>query len=207
LIMAAVSEVEVRPSPLKPLSPEDVLQDTKPRRGFAVPGTANYCDLDFTSFRVWDESNPSHVIFEYARPRGQVLPPAHERPNNARVIRYVFDSSFFKIPRIACKTTFNLGNLGAGSDGKIQKLAPLRMIERHYLDDKLLRSFDFTFGPVETPSLRNTWEFTYDMPPLSTAEVDEMVDNPYAMSSDSFYFLGDELILHHKAFYAFSKSS
>ena len=63
-----------------------------------------------------------------------------------------------------------MGTIGGSGDGKIQKLAPLRMIERHYLDDKLLRSFDFTYGPVETPSLRNVWEFTYDMPPLSSAE-------------------------------------
>ena len=181
--------MEIRPSPLRPLRPEDVLMDTRPRRGFVVPGSANHCDLDFTSFRVWDEANPSHVLFEYSRPSSQVLPPPRERPNNARVIRYVFDESFFKTTRLACRfvlfyffsfflflfhffffvcfvfrTTFDVGTLGAK---EITKLPPLRMIERHYLEDTLLRSFDFTYGPIELPSLRNCWEFTYDMPPLN----------------------------------------
>lgn len=98
-----MSAVTDRPSPLRPLRPEDVLGDTQPRRGFAVPGSANRCDLDFTAFRVCDEANPSHVLFTYARARGQVLPPPRERPNNARVIRYTFDESFFKTRRLACR--------------------------------------------------------------------------------------------------------
>lgn len=103
--MSAVTE---RPSPLRPLRPEDVLGDTQPRRGFAVPGSANRCDLDFTAFRVCDEANPSHVLFTYARARGQVLPPPRERPNNARVIRYTFDESFFKTRRLACRFVLTL---------------------------------------------------------------------------------------------------
>ena len=98
--MSAVTET---PSPLRPLRPEDVLADTQPRRGFAVPGTANRCDLDFTAFRVCDEANPAHVLFSYTRARGQVLPPPRARPNNARVIRYTFDESFFKTRRLACR--------------------------------------------------------------------------------------------------------
>ena len=95
--------VEERPTPLGPIRAEDVLQDVQPRRSFVVPASANRYDLDFTSFRVWDEANPSHVLFEFNRPNGFILPPPHERPNNARVIKYLFDESFFKTPRLACR--------------------------------------------------------------------------------------------------------
>lgn len=44
------------------------------------------------------------------------------------------------------------------------------MIERHYLHDTLLRGYDFTYGPVDAPSINNQWEFTYDLPPLTTAQ-------------------------------------
>ena len=44
------------------------------------------------------------------------------------------------------------------------------MVERHYLHDTLLRGYDFTYGPVDAPSINNQWEFTYDLPPLTTAQ-------------------------------------
>ena len=75
---------------------------------------------------------------------------------------FFFFTSFFVC--FVFRTTFDVGTLGAK---EITKLPPLRMIERHYLEDTLLRSFDFTYGPIELPSLRNCWEFTYDMPPLN----------------------------------------
>jgi len=96
---------------------------------------------------------------------------------------------------------FSVGD-PAGSSS-VKELPPLRMIERHYFRDTLLGSYDFTFGPIAMPSLHNKWEFEYDMPALTSEQIDEMVSDPYSLSSDSFYFIGSDLILHHKAFYAF----
>ena len=49
-----------------------------------------------------------------------------------------------------------------------------RMIERHYFKDKLLRSYDFTFGFC-IPNSTNSWEAIYPMPNQSKDDISEMV--------------------------------
>ena len=44
-----------------------------------------------------------------------------------------------------------------------------RMIERHYFKEKLLKSFDFTFGFC-MPNSKNTCEHIYEFPKLSAEE-------------------------------------
>lgn len=44
-----------------------------------------------------------------------------------------------------------------------------RMIERHYFRDRLIQSFDFTFGFC-IPNSTNSWEAIYHMPKLSERE-------------------------------------
>ena len=38
---------------------------------------------------------------------------------------------------------------------------------------------------------------------METSLVDDMVAHPYETSSDSFYFVGEKLIMHNKAFYKY----
>lgn len=127
--------------------------------------------------------------------------------------------------------------MGYRGTDEVIKLPPLRMIERHYMGDTLLESYDFTYGSALLPSTHNVWEFTYNMPKLSPEQglscfslrrlphcthlqqltrwflcscvlvVDEIVSHPNLMTSDSFYFIGDELILHHKCHYSFAKGA
>mmetsp|Transcript_57696 Transcript_57696/g.182714 ORF Transcript_57696/g.182714 Transcript_57696/m.182714 type:complete len:94 (+) Transcript_57696:490-771(+) len=78
-----------------------------------------------------------------------------------------------------------------------------RMIERHYFKDKLLRSYDFTFGFC-IPNSTNSWEAIYPMPNQSKDDIQEMAKLPYGHKSDSFYFVGDELVMHNKAEYAYA---
>lgn len=93
------------------------------------------------------------------------------------------------------------------------------MIERHFFHDKCLKSFDFNFGFC-MPNSRNTCEHIYDIPPLSDSEskhnitmVDKintslsghnLIAHPYETKSDSFYFVEGQLIMHHKADYAYN---
>ena len=81
------------------------------------------------------------------------------------------------------RTAFNIGSLDAQKDGALEHLPPLRMVERHYLHDTLLRGYDFTYGPVDAPSINNQWEFTYDLPPLTTAQGLSFPTSCRAMSS------------------------
>jgi len=86
-----------------------------------------------------------------------------------------------------------------------QAVENFRMIERHYFRDRLIKSFDFTFGFV-IPNSSNSWEAIYDMPALDEELLRQMVDAPYETRSDSFYFVGDKLIMHNKASYAYTSA-
>ena len=92
--------------------------------------------------------------------------------------------------------TFQVGNHEA--------LPNFRMIERHYVGDRLIKSYDFTFGFC-IPGSTNTWDTVYDVPPLDDDLIEEMIQNPFLTKSDSFYFIDDELIMHNKASYQYTR--
>ena len=74
------------------------------------------------------------------------------------------------------------------------------MVERHYFRGKVIRSYDFTFGFV-IPNSTNSWEFIYDLPALSDADMKDIIESPWEVKSDSFFFANDELIIHNRAIY------
>jgi len=76
------------------------------------------------------------------------------------------------------------------------------MIERYYFRNQLIKSFDFDFGFC-IPDSTNTWDIIYDFPPLEQSIIDEMKDNPFETTSDTFYFVGDTLVIHNKASYRY----
>ena len=53
--------------------------------------------------------------------------------------------------------------------------------------------FDFCI-----PNSTNTWEAIYDMPELPADLLQEMIDNPWETESDSFFFVGETMIMHNK---------
>lgn len=102
-----------------------------------------------------------------------------------------------------------------------------RMIERHYFKGRLLRSYDFTFGFV-IPGSTNSWEALYETPNMTeevrksdtgicrqceagitrgqlapVQEIEDFVASPYEHHSDTFYFVGGELIMHNKALFSY----
>lgn len=50
-----------------------------------------------------------------------------------------------------------------------KEISNFRMIERHYFQNKLLKSFDFNFGFV-IPGSKNTVEHIYEFPSLKDDE-------------------------------------
>ena len=79
------------------------------------------------------------------------------------------------------------------------------MIERHYFQNQLIKSYDFSFGFC-IPGSVNGWDATYDVPTLNDDVVQKMIANPFQTVSDSFYFFDDELIAHNKAKYQYVKA-
>lgn len=59
--------------------------------------------------------------------------------------------------------------------------------------------------PFCMPGSRNTWEVIYDMPEdLGEDLKRDIINSPWETVSDSFYFVGDELIMHNKAKYNYA---
>ena len=77
------------------------------------------------------------------------------------------------------------------------------MIERHYFNEKLIKSFEFKFDFC-IPNSVNTWESIYVMPEIDPDLKKQMISEPWHTRSDSFYFVGDKLIMHNKAIYNYA---
>ena len=72
-----------------------------------------------------------------------------------------------------------------------------------YQNAKLIRSYDFTFGFC-IPNSTNSWEAIYPVPERTPEEIAEFQASPNGHRSDSFYFVGDKLIMHNKAMYNYN---
>ncbi|KAF4724988.1 hypothetical protein FOZ63_023130, partial [Perkinsus olseni] len=114
--------------------------------------------------------------------------PNPEEDTQQRSIRYHFGPEFLDLRNIGTKLEFSVGE---------KPIRNFRMIERHYYKDKILKSYDFTM-PYCIPNTVNTWEVIYELPELTDEQKKELIDSPWETKSDSFYFVDDILVMHHK---------
>jgi len=163
---------------------------------YFVDGRKNKYKIDFTRFKIRD-INSGTTLFEIAKPESD---PDEEEDDeddadedSGRFVRYRFTAEFLKLESVGASVEFQVGPL---------PITNFRMIERHYFKEKMLKSFDFTFGFC-MPNSKNTCEHIYEFPALSDEDIAEMVRHPYETRSDSFYFVDDKLIMHNKADYAY----
>jgi hypothetical protein len=178
------------------VTPEEVLQYTAPTEGFLCPLTENVYDVEFLAFKIRD-AETGKVYFEVAKPQPDGPGIDYSQlDDSCRFIQYQFPAEVLSLNNIGTTLAFCVGN---------DAVSNFRMIERHYFRDRLLKSFDFTF-PFCIPNSTNTWEAIYDVPPMSDAEKNEVIENPFESRSDSFYFVEDKLIMHTKAEYGYTQS-
>jgi hypothetical protein len=80
----------------------------------------------------------------------------------------------------------------------------LFLIERHYIDDKLVANYEFSF-PLFMPNSENNIEFMYPVPKLTDQSQKALQngDDIYA-KSDTFIFVDKKLIIHRRANYTYS---
>ena len=77
----------------------------------------------------------------------------------------------------------------------------MKMVEKHYFKDKgVIREYDFDF-PFVMPDSTNEWDFVYDLPQLEPADMNEIVESPWEVKSDSYFFAEGKLIIHTRAMY------
>ena len=69
------------------------------------------------------------------------------------------------------------------------------MIEKHYFKDQCIHTYDFKTGFC-IPKTINSWEAIYELPEIDEEIKEEMIDSPGEAKSDSFFFIGDQLIMH-----------
>jgi len=181
------------------VTPEDVNKFTKPTASFLCGLDANVYGIDFVSFIIKDYDT-KRVIFKVDKDDATASPAissmAHDgdfNPDSLRTIDYNFDADVLSLPRVSTMLRFTVAN---------NEVHKFRMIERHYFKSGLIKSFDFTF-PFCMPNSSNVWESEYELPPMDSELIDDIVKNPLAVKSDSFYFVDGELIMHNKARYRY----
>jgi len=182
------------------ITPDEVLTLAEPTPGYCCFLSDNVYGIEFESFRIRDyESGVG--LFEVAKDPNMpaidfsTIQLTPEMEDQVRCISYDFGSDFLDLRTIGTTLTFSIGP---------NEVESFRMIERHYFRDQLVKSFDFDFGFC-IPNSTNTWEAIYDMPELDPELRQAMIDFPWETQSDSFYFVGDRLVMHNKAKYAYTQ--
>ncbi|KAJ8326112.1 hypothetical protein BDV3_006198 [Batrachochytrium dendrobatidis] len=149
--------------------------------------------IQFLEFSI-KNNDTKETFFEIKQPDIPIT--WHEvDPNElGQSIHYNFPKNFLAAKTIAAKLCFAVG---------CKELKGFRMMENHYFQGRLLKSFDFNFGFC-IPNTINTWEHIYDVPFLDKKTQEKMIQSPGETVSDSFYFVDNKLVLHNKATYSFS---
>mmetsp|Transcript_21945 Transcript_21945/g.32218 ORF Transcript_21945/g.32218 Transcript_21945/m.32218 type:complete len:186 (+) Transcript_21945:59-616(+) len=182
----------------KEYTPEECLTLQEPCEGYLCPLSANSYQVEFLEFRIREMEGQKRELYHVKKPDDAPSEPIVDIPpeleDQYRLIQYSFPAEFLKARTIGTSLVFSVGD---------QEVPSFRMIERHYFRDKLLKSFDFTLGFC-MPKSKNTWEVIYTLPEVEAALEKEMVDAPYETKSDSFYFVGNKLVMHNKAEYAYT---
>lgn len=180
------------------INPEYVLNLKKPTDSFLCSLQANIYNIQFLAFKIRD-AETNQVFFSIEKEgddeemKAEAMDDIYEE--ELRTVRYHFGPNFFKLKEIGTSLVFSVGE---------KPLKNFRMIERHYFKDKLIQSFDFTF-PFCMPKTTNTWESIYEIPSLDSKTIDDMIKSPWLTKSDSFYFVGNDLVMHNKAEYSYSE--
>jgi hypothetical protein len=111
-----------------------------------------------------------------------------------RMIKYHLGPDFLELKTVGLTMNFSIGPT---------PIKNLQMVERHYFRGKCIRDYSFKFGFV-IPNSTNSWEFIYDLPTLTQEEKQEIIDAPWEVKSDSFFFTEGKLMLHNRAEYNYS---
>lgn len=168
------------------VSPDYVLAMQSASDVFHCPLDANTDKIYFGPFKIRDMDSNT-VLFEIDR-------EYEAMQEEERFIRYTFPPQILNLRTIGTTLFFSVGE---------NPVSNLRLIERHYFRNTLLRCYDFLI-PFCMPVTTNTWEAIYPLPVLSAAQKQEIIAHPYEVKSDSFIFVDSRLIIHTRAEYNYS---
>uniref|UniRef100_A0A672HWS0 Unc-119 lipid binding chaperone B homolog 2 n=1 Tax=Salarias fasciatus TaxID=181472 RepID=A0A672HWS0_SALFA len=182
--------------PGEPVSPQHVLWLNSYTQDYLCSPEDNIYNVSFSRFKIRDLGSGA-VILDFRKHCSTEIQNVYE-PDVSRFIQYHFSPAFLALREIGATLEFTVGS---------RALSRFRLIERHFFRDLLLKTFDFEIGFC-IPHSRNTCEHIYCLPELDPdTGIEEMIANPFETRSDSFYFVNNKLIMHHKAEYSFSPKS
>jgi hypothetical protein len=177
-------------------NPDKARKLTKYTDKFMCNLSDNTYKIKFLLFKVRDlESN--QVLFEVASDTNdeeteQTTETVED--DEKRIIKYHLGPEFLDLTSLGSTLRFSVGE---------NQVKNFLMIEKHYFKNKLMKSFEFKFDYC-IPHSTNEWESMYTIPELTDQEKEEMIAAPWETKSDSFYFVGEKLVMHHKAIYNYS---
>nr|XP_027203298.1 protein unc-119-like isoform X1 [Dermatophagoides pteronyssinus] len=192
------------------ITPDDVCNLPSITRQYLCNTEANIYDIEFTRFKIRDMES-GNILFEIVKSsttnnnnnnnkqqssnqNGQQQNSSSKLSNIGRFVRYNFTPDFLELKTVGASIEFKVGS---------KPIENFRMIERHFFQDTLLKTFDFNFGFC-IPNSINTCEHIYEFPSITPELCQEMINNPYETKSDSFYFVDNHLIMHNKADYSYN---
>lgn len=176
---------------------------TKASEKFLCPLSANQkYKLQFLTFRIRD-MDKKKVLFEMRREADKDEELVfdddlfqEEELAEFRTIRYNFSPEFLELQNVGTLLEFKVAD--------DQNVANFMIIERHYFKDQLIENYEFSF-PFCMKGSVNTWEKIYKFPEIEENLKQMMIDHPWQTQSDTFYFVGDELVMHNKAYYNYKE--
>ena len=155
-------------------------------------------ESDFVLFDVGDDSDTNNQEQKDETKKEEEEKAKKEEEEDiyksSRMIRYHLGPDFLDLKNLGSSLTFTVGD---------KPVKDFLMIERHYFNDLLIKSFEFKFDFC-IPKSVNTWESIYTIPEIEPELKKKMIAEPWHTKSDSFYFVGDKLIMHNKAIYNYA---
>ncbi len=106
---------------------------------------------------------------------------------------YTFSTEFLRSNYISNSITFKIGDL---------PLKDLQVIENHFYKNKCIARYNFKF-PFCVPNSVNNWEYIYEIPQLDSEMINDLISNGQKLTSDTYFFAKNKLILHNKSEYYF----
>ena len=176
------------------VTPDFVRSLTGPTPQFLCSLTDNWARMQFKGFRIRDMiSNITLVDVPIDEIEDEANISDQDDPTK-RLIKYHFGPDFLHLQTVGLTMTFGIGP---------QPIQDLEMVERHYFRGRVIQDYGFRFGFV-IPNSTNEWEFVYDMPEFTQEEMQEIIDAPWEVKSDSFFFAEGRLIIHNRAEYNYA---
>lgn len=167
---------------------ESVKQHKVPTDSFLVSLEDNIYGIRFIGFKVRDVDT-AEVFHEFRSENHFQLDYFADH-----ILEYNFPNRILKAKTIGTDLTFVVGD---------KPVKNLEFIERHYIGDELMKSFEFTF-PFFMPKSENNIEFIYPLPTLKDEIVNSLNQGePIKAASDTFIFVDGKLIIHRRAEYSY----